>query len=101
MTDLSKATPRPSKLHPDGYSIIQEDVGGKLIERVSQEDCEANAALIVRAVNCHDELLAALRDLIPCAAASVGEIPDPMPTIHTTKSAINVARAALAKADAP
>lgn len=43
--------------------------GGKCIalcddEIVSAETAEANTALIVRAVNCHDQLVAALRELL-------------------------------------
>jgi hypothetical protein len=83
MTDLSKATPRP-------WRVIVDDTGGPftgwpsitstpevdttVVHRAgfkqeywgeaSERETHANAALIVRAVNERDELIAALRDIL-------------------------------------
>ena len=66
--DTSKSTPRPWKVrapkparYPD-YTV--ETIDGHYVASVSimaDNPAHANAALIVRAVNCHDELVAALQ----------------------------------------
>lgn len=71
MSDLSAAEPRPWILHPlparevwlkrEHWAIGRR--GGKGVALAFGED-DANAALIVKAVNLHDELVAALRGLV-------------------------------------
>jgi hypothetical protein len=71
----TKATPRPWKApfidenDADVISITDEDqMFGICVCREysceSKEQMKANAELIVRAVNCHDELVQALKDLL-------------------------------------
>lgn len=48
---------------------------------------------IVRAVNCHDELLAALKDILPMAEAYLKSAPS-----HPDHSKLETARAAISKA---
>lgn len=54
-------------------------------------NCEANAELITRAVNCHAELLAALENMLRCADAG---------DLDSLANASDDARAAIAKATA-
>ena len=91
MTDLSKATPRPWAEHgkggcecgqvfsPDGNAVIAI-VQGPTHLGLEGPDCVpsseaqiANAALIVKAVNLHDELVAMLRE---CVDAFADELHD-------------------------
>ena len=65
----SKATPRPWKIES---SVYIKGAQGERIAEVSEQGprycdpVDANAELIVRAVNCHDELV---NELIRCRAA--------------------------------
>jgi hypothetical protein len=75
MTDLTKATPRPwRRVEPvaldygatliydsENKSLIAQMCGGGRVRAIDAVEERANAALIVRAVNLHDELVAALR----------------------------------------
>ena len=99
MVDISNATPRPWSVD-NGYMwgdgdasvpvrpVIQEfavSPGGLLYE-----EAVANAELIVRAVNCHDELVAALALLLKdCEDYEAWQRPC---------YAVDVAKAALARA---
>jgi hypothetical protein len=58
---------------------------------ITRQEAEANAALIVRAVNAHDDLVAALRNLISMADFFMTDAPQ--------RVAIEEAQAALAKAE--
>lgn len=69
----------------------------------TMEEAEANARFIVKAVNCHDDLLAALQRLFNCVPLSV-EGPHPDSKIQTSvaywRGAFDQAKAALEKASA-
>lgn len=101
MTDLAKATPRPWCISAtNGYSHIDragpEESGMGLIATVwsagspDGKTSVNNAALIVCAVNLHDELLSILRGCVD-AFEAIGNMP----------VAYDRARAVLAKVDAP
>jgi len=73
MADLSKATPGPWRYDSDINAIVsyvitdgrEEDVICTFDwAEVPDDECDANAALIVKSVNERDELIAALRDCI-------------------------------------
>ena len=103
----TQATPRPWMHYDDtdaaGKTGRHEIVAtGKTVARIyrtagSEVEDAANAALIVRAVNCHDELVAALRDIIAYVEgyAAGADSDDP---VHVELPRY---RAALAKADPP
>jgi hypothetical protein len=102
MTDLSKATPLPWGISENpgdqSWKIIGEqtgrivaDVWGRL-----EDQPEANAALIVKAVNERDELIAALRE-----AETVMMIVQPRSHMKDYLAALETVRAALTKADGP
>lgn len=59
------------------------------------ETPEANATLIVRAVNCHDDLVKALREMLACP-----DIADNDRKKEETHAAERLARAAIARATA-
>lgn len=86
-------TPTPwhvGKKYPsDVYSKSETLIGGTLVARSTIDD----AAHIVKCVNCHDDLLEALK---LCAAVCAGETMHKMGLIE----ALEQARAAIAKATA-
>jgi len=59
-------TKTPWEVCHDGLSICEPD--GHLlstqVEGLTEKEARANAAFIVRAANCHDELVAALQTLV-------------------------------------
>jgi hypothetical protein len=69
-----------------------------LMNTPSPEEAAANAALIVRAVNCHDELVAALKGINLAEDRIVGAQGGDM-ILRIPMSAINAAAAALSKAE--
>jgi hypothetical protein len=97
------ATARPWSLHWDDETVIVVADRGAMatqiyiascLERGSDpdedrptEEAKANAALIVRAVNCHDELLAALKEVVAIS--------------DRKHDAWDKAKAAIAKAERP
>ena len=101
MADLSKATPRPWGYY-HGYVWNTDGKGGMPLRLLPaykpwvesdaswRHEAEANSALIVKAVNLHDELVAALRE-----AVEAFEIEVPM-----GNSTIAAMRAVLAKVEA-
>lgn len=74
MTDISKATPRPYALMESSTSdnrgafhlyLIEEKTGRKIAAIWGKdEEKSATGALLVRAVNAHEALAAALRELL-------------------------------------
>lgn len=64
------------------------------------EDAKANAAFIVRAVNAHDDLVAALRKLIGDFESEIHNEYDGTSMLEDRLAEIDYARAALAKAGA-
>jgi len=89
----SKATARPWATERDGgVSIITDRDGNTVCVMMS----EANAALIVRAVNSHEALVAALRGIIQAWDTDSG---DYYVTNTLTDDDIDQARAALALAE--
>lgn len=68
---MSKATPRPWKLDVEEFKNIRIASGGYIkvnlplyVNKQVDEETKANAELIVRAVNCHDELVKYLEEFI-------------------------------------
>ena len=109
---MSKATPRPwtvktPLMDPNAYDVYG---GGVQITRgYWAHNGKADAELIVRAVNSHDELLAALRvadEMLEGNPAGVDDEADPNnpspedASAHTAGLIRQVLRAALAKAEA-
>ncbi len=107
--ETDKATPRPWGLSTSECII---DVNGKAIAYVdpyyrsgNMDENEANKALIVRAVNCHDRLVEALRGVsrelndLHAAIADQGLadrfVDDSINMISEGQTAIEQARAAL------
>ena len=108
MPDLSKATPRPwvGFKYEDTVELLPAMRKGSTGVRcdISTDERDANAALIVKAVNLHDELVAALKDadwfLSQCAtriAQQPNRWPDGGPEVMRIHDAV---RAVLAKAEA-
>ena len=69
--DTSKATARPwatsAVTEADGstiWDVCAADAGDMIADLKGLDNAEADAALIVRAVNSHEALVAALRDLL-------------------------------------
>lgn len=102
MTQSHTPTPwyvSPVVSHDGDYAIADEN--GALIATILADQtfvdnqCCArdNAAYIVKAVNCHDELVIALRSLV----AASGQ-PSPMGSIYDLCRALPYAREVLAKA---
>ena len=64
-----KATPRPWKISDEystfGSIAIEANTAGMILveTEVNNKNAEANAELIVRAVNCHDELVSFLESI--------------------------------------
>ena len=108
MADLSKATPRPWRYDSDINAIVsyvitdgrEEDVICTFDwAEVPDDECDANAALIVKSVNERDELIAALRDCI-AALEEHGVHPGGVPDQGCSECAAIVrARAALTRAE--
>lgn len=102
---MSAHSPLPWEV-PDGGirpAIFAED--GSHVASMSDtgDEAEANAALIVRAVNAHDELVAALRDLTNAYPESDDDNSEANLWARYGSefaSAVSKARAALAKLDA-
>jgi len=108
---MTDHTPTPWAAVPGEESVIYSpQAGGRAVARtLANPDptwpAEANAAFIVRACNAHDEMLAALKELIEANAAAV---PKPGETglerndrWHARRNAaFAAARAAIAKAEA-
>lgn len=69
--DTTRATPRPWELCERGaYTdfegnsrvIIGDNMRIAVVQTDGRQETEANAALIIRAINAHDDMLAALRE---------------------------------------
>lgn len=93
-----KHTPCPWET--DGVEISGprgEHIGSALDGLVGLDECAANAAFIVRAVNCHADLVAALRSI----ADKAGEMADSPDTAQRGlwQGCAEEARAALATAE--
>lgn len=104
MPELKKHTPGPWKsdemaedmalFHitgPDGRRVASVDCRTTFMEDV--DEAAANAAFIVRAVNCHEELLAALKSMVSAFHPTQGG------SDIYCDAATNAARAAIAKAE--
>jgi hypothetical protein len=94
MMSNTKHTPTPWAA---GGSVIERE-GETIAQAFRMTGCPidqpvVNAAFIVRAVNSHEQLVAALRDLLPDAIGNHIGGPD-------TQARIDAARAALAAAEA-
>lgn len=91
MSEEPKAKHTPgwrAQSYEDSYGITTWEVVDseeRNICDVSRIDSEANAALIARAVNCHDDLLAACKGLMGCGGLA--------------SEAYDAARAAIDKAE--
>jgi len=88
-----------SKGNPKGYVAI--DAGGEMLaDMVPGERAESNARMIVRAVNAHDSLVAALRDVMGWYESSnVAQTMSKMGEQAEYHRTIRQARAALALAE--
>ena len=108
MADLSKATPRPWR-HDNineqfSYVSTEQSLGGGDIATTwgAAGNADADAALIVRAVNERDELVAALLDMLQLFSKPYPEgYVDDGTSYKLAVDIVNRARAALAKAGAP
>lgn len=104
---MSKAqhTPTPWKVFIEDYSVvIMSKEGDHVCDCNSsyEEDGEnkANAELIVKAVNCHDELLAAFKEILELMPMRAGKVSYGMPAFikymeavqKISESAINKAK---------
>lgn len=76
MTDISKATPRPWRVdvfQDEDYDPYRAEIlaadGYTVLERETLEETAANAELIVRAVNSHEQLVAALEQMLSFTGA--------------------------------
>ncbi len=118
--EIDKATPRPwafephngyGRKDPDGtpfpFGYISTSFPSPIFELVPVvlrpvEELRANAALIVRAVNAHDDLVAALRAVEAisdrCVNAETYSAQDALDDLQDIRSIISCSRAALAKA---
>ena len=105
-----KHTPTPWSVNPaqhervfgrdDGAWAITEKQGVEIARTtrlVSYEESTANARFIVQAVNAHDELLAALNDLL-VFFKSGNDVPVERAIIHADSVWVTKAHAAIAKA---
>lgn len=96
-----KVEPAFVKLTSDDERSDQLDDSEHLTEAIHAEN-RANADLIVRAVNSHAELVAALERLTSCAACTVDYLRDdqtiPVTSAGYWRNAVTSARAALARA---
>ena len=76
-----------------------EQVGAITGDRTTADQDDANAALIVRAVNCHEDLVAALEAMVDVQSRRKHPLGLPDEGIsHDAADAASKARAALAKA---
>lgn len=111
---MSNATPTPWKVFttPDGRKIVgigAEDGGGILdagfgVWRWKDDEGMANAELVVRAVNSHDELLAALKaacGYMRNASIDLSTGCTKATAIRTIEGGLKLAEAVIAKVDAP
>lgn len=59
-----KATPRPWKADFENATVISSDSEWPILSARYKPELRANAELIVRAVNCHEMLLEAVKNLL-------------------------------------
>ena len=97
---MAEPTPRPWRTHGTVIVSMTGDSDAPLAECnshwVSAPTCLANATLIVRAVNAHDDLVAAVKGLIDVIDGAADRFALSILSIEVKKKA----RAALAKAGA-
>lgn len=96
-----EATARPWRVSSDKGTIIGDDerlLANAWVGPRPCEECEANAALIVRAVNCHDELVALVTEAVELLEWVEKRRNPQWDGDATDDSFIGKARAALAKA---
>lgn len=89
---MNTPTPRPWKVWPmDGMNILQDDGKGDASRHSIARALEVkDAAFIVRAVNAHEELLAALKETLSELqwTSKNGQFPGMDGTIENAKQAI-------------
>ena len=75
---MTYATPRPWKIFRDGFAIIGEENGEGIVSLWREgAEREANAALILRAVNNIDKVVAALDGLVSDQHGHLASCPCP------------------------
>ena len=96
--EATRATQRPWVAHGAAIAFEAKDCEYRLatMETVPELERVANAALAVRAVNCHDDLLAAVKGLLMINGEQIPSN-DPHAT-PTERRVFDAARAAIAKA---
>lgn len=103
MSGPHPATARPWRLHPHGIPYVNcGERGcsfGPVVLAGTVEEMQANAELIVHAVNAHDDLVAALRAMVYEATHLSPPEDDGSHWCRITKQTLDAARAALAKAE--
>ena len=101
-TDATAATPRPWATKLTGRHFFAIDAVGPrhtiALTANATLEARANARLIAHAVNCHDELVAALRVAVQ-ALLAYGAV-DYEPIEGEREPAIRIVRAALTRAEA-
>lgn len=94
MSNSNQCSPLPWVVsYTANHVFVESALRHFVCERVRSDIADADAELIVRAVNCHDELLAALEECV-----EVLSFLETRTSVRTNPPTLEKARAAIAKA---